>query len=54
VPYVIIKIQANVNIYNRHKMNVSGFLIKKWYQRLCLNNPVQSRSAHQLKLAAWF
>jgi DNA polymerase-1 len=51
VPYVI-KIQANVNIYNRHKMNVSGFFkLKSEYQRLCLNNPVQSRSAHQLKLA---
>jgi DNA polymerase I-like protein with 3'-5' exonuclease and polymerase domains len=51
VPYVI-KVQANVDVYNKHKMNVSGFFkLKSEYQRLCLNNPVQSRSAHQLKLA---
>ena len=34
------------------RMDVSSFFkLKSSYQRLCLNNPVQTRGAHQLKLA---
>ncbi len=51
VPYVI-QSQANVDIYRKYRKAVSDyFKMKSEYQRLCLNNPVQSRSAHQLKLA---
>ena len=42
----------SVAFYNSKKKDVSQFFkLKSEYQRLCLNNPVQARSAHQLKLA---
>jgi len=42
-----------VELYKEKKKFVSKyFKMKSEYQRLCLNNPVQSRSAHQIKLAA--
>ena len=41
-----------VELYKSKKTEVSQFFkLKSEYQRLCLNNPVQARSAHQLKLA---
>jgi DNA polymerase I-like protein with 3'-5' exonuclease and polymerase domains len=41
-----------VKYYKSKKTEVSQFFkLKSEYQRLCLNNPVQARSAHQLKLA---
>jgi DNA polymerase I-like protein with 3'-5' exonuclease and polymerase domains len=41
-----------VAYYKSKKTEVSQFFkLKSEYQRLCLNNPVQARSAHQLKLA---
>jgi DNA polymerase I-like protein with 3'-5' exonuclease and polymerase domains len=41
-----------VTFYKSKKTEVSQFFkLKSEYQRLCLNNPVQARSAHQLKLA---
>jgi len=44
--------QKSVNYYNSQKKIVSNFYkLKSSYQRLCLNNPVQTRGAHQLKLA---
>jgi DNA polymerase-1 len=51
VPYVIINPQ-HVEVYRKYRKQVSDyFKLRGEYQRLCLNNPVQSRSAHQLKLA---
>jgi DNA polymerase-1 len=42
----------SVEFYKSKKTQVSQFFkLKSEYQRLCLNNPVQSRGAHQLKLA---
>jgi len=42
----------SVEFYKSKKTEVSSFFkLKSEYQRLCLNNPVQSRSAHQLKLS---
>jgi len=42
----------SVQFYKSKKTEVSQFFkLKSEYQRLCLNNPVQSRGAHQLKLA---
>jgi DNA polymerase I-like protein with 3'-5' exonuclease and polymerase domains len=50
-PYEI-KNQSAVTVYNKYKKIVSQyFKLKGTYQRLCLNNPVQARSAHQLKRA---
>lgn len=50
-PYVIQDTQA-VEVYKRFRKPVSEyFKLRGNYQRLCLNNPVQSRSAHQLKRA---
>jgi DNA polymerase I-like protein with 3'-5' exonuclease and polymerase domains len=41
-----------VDFYKSKKTEVSQFFkLKSEYQRLCLNNPVQTRSAHQLKLS---
>ncbi len=49
--YVIIN-QRNVDFYASRKREVSTFFkLKSEYQRLCLNNPVQARGAHQLKYA---
>jgi DNA polymerase-1 len=51
VPYVIVNPQ-HLEVYRKYKTVVSNyFKLRGEYQRLCLNNPVQSRSAHQLKLA---
>lgn len=42
----------SVEFYKSKKTIVSKFFkLKSEYQRLCLNNPVQSRGAHQLKLS---
>jgi len=42
----------SVDFYVSKKTEVSQFFkLKSEYQRLCLNNPVQARSAHQLKRA---
>lgn len=42
----------SVDFYISKKTEVSQFFkLKSEYQRLCLNNPVQARSAHQLKRA---
>jgi DNA polymerase I-like protein with 3'-5' exonuclease and polymerase domains len=55
-----LKKDKNFVVYNRHclgffnerKNTVSGFFkLKSEYQRLCLNNPVQSCGAHMLKRA---
>jgi DNA polymerase-1 len=44
--------KASYDFYQSRKRDVSTFFkLKSEYQRLCLNNPVQSRGAHQLKLA---
>jgi DNA polymerase I-like protein with 3'-5' exonuclease and polymerase domains len=41
-----------VEYYKSKKVEVSQyFKLRSEYQRLCLNNPVQTRGAHQLKLA---
>lgn len=49
--YIIQNITA-YNYYMSVRMDVSSFFkLKSSYQRLCLNNPVQTRGAHQLKLA---
>ena len=46
------KFPKSVAFYNSKKKEVSTyFKLKGEYQRLCLNNPVQARGAHQLKLA---
>lgn len=43
----------SLSYYRSKKTEVSQFFkLKSEYQRLCLNNPVQSRGAHQLKLAS--
>lgn len=42
----------SVEFYESKRKEVSTyFKLKSEYQRLCLNNPVQARGAHQLKLA---
>jgi DNA polymerase I-like protein with 3'-5' exonuclease and polymerase domains len=42
----------SVEYYKSKRKEVSTyFKLKSEYQRLCLNNPVQARGAHQLKLA---
>lgn len=47
-----IKNKESFEYYKSKKKEVSQyFKLKSEYQRLCLNNPVQSRGAHQLKLA---
>jgi len=49
--YVIIH-QRSLDFYKEKKKNVSEFFkLKSEYQRLCLNNPVQSESAHMIKRA---
>jgi DNA polymerase-1 len=48
----IIKDLNAFKFYKSKKKDVSDFFkLKSEYQRLCLNNPVQSRGAHQLKRA---
>ena len=48
----VYKFPKAVTFYNSKKSEVKQFFkLKSEYQRLCLNSPVQSRSAHQLKLA---
>jgi DNA polymerase I-like protein with 3'-5' exonuclease and polymerase domains len=49
--YRVVQIQA-YQYYMKVRSSVSSFFkLKSSYQRLCLNNPVQARGAHQLKLA---
>jgi DNA polymerase I-like protein with 3'-5' exonuclease and polymerase domains len=44
--------QPSYDFYRRKRRVISDyFSLKSNYQRLCLNNPVQTRGAHQLKLA---
>ena len=51
-PEYIIEKEMAYNFYMSKKRSVSEFFkLKSEYQRLCLNSPVQSRAAHQLKLA---
>jgi DNA polymerase I-like protein with 3'-5' exonuclease and polymerase domains len=53
VKYIILN-PKNVDFYKSKKTIVSKFFkLKSEYQRLCLNNPVQARSAHQLKLSTY-
>jgi DNA polymerase I-like protein with 3'-5' exonuclease and polymerase domains len=48
----IITDRKSFTFYKERKSEVSGFFkLKSEYQRLCLNNPVQTAAAHQLKLA---
>jgi DNA polymerase I-like protein with 3'-5' exonuclease and polymerase domains len=52
LPHDVLKLPSEGNFYKSKKTEVSQFFkLKSEYQRLCLNNPVQARSAHQLKLA---
>jgi len=47
------KYPESVKYYNSVKKVVSQyFKLRGEYQRLCLNNPVQTRGAHQIKLAS--
>lgn len=47
-----IKDEEAYKFYKKMKFPVSRYAkLRSEYQRLCLNNPVQSRGAHQLKLA---
>lgn len=47
-----IQYPASVELYREKKKFVSKyFKLRSEYQRLCLNNPVQSLSAHMIKLA---
>lgn len=47
------KYPKSVEYYNSVKKVVSKyFKLRGEYQRLCLNNPVQTRGAHQIKLAS--
>jgi len=48
----LVKNQNSFDFYQSLKHSVSSFFkLKSEYMRLCLNNPVQSTGAHQLKLA---
>lgn len=48
----IIKNIDSYNFYKEKRKSVSDFFkLKSEYQRLCLNNPVQARGAHQIKYA---
>ena len=47
-----IKNKESFEYYKSKKKEVSQFFkLKSEYQRLCLNNPIQSRAAHQIKYA---
>lgn len=49
--YVVVD-QVSYNFFKDRKKDVSSyFKLRGEYLRLCLNNPVQARGAHQLKLA---
>lgn len=51
-PEYIIKNENSYNYYKGIKGTVSGFFkLKSEYQRLCLNSPIQTCGAHQIKLA---
>ncbi len=48
----IVKYKESHDYFKRMAKTISGyFKLRAEYQRLCLNNPVQTRGAHQLKLA---
>jgi len=48
----IVKNKEAHNYFKKMAKTISGyFKLRAEYQRLCLNNPVQTRGAHQLKLA---
>lgn len=49
--YVIVNTKAFTFFTEKKIMVSSYFKLRSEYQRLCLNNPVQSRGAHQLKLS---
>ena len=47
-----IKIQQNYDFYKERKKGISDFFkLKSEYQRLCLNNPIQSCGSHMTKRA---
>jgi len=49
-----VKFPKSLEFYKEHKKHVSDFYkLRSEYERLCLNNPIQSRSAHQLKLSTY-
>ncbi len=51
----VIQNKGNVDVYKRYKKFVSSFFkLKSEYQRLCLNNPVQTYASHQLKTATLY
>ena len=51
-PSYVVEDHYALHVYEKNKQEVSEFFkLKSEYQRLCLNNPVQSRGAHQLKRA---
>jgi len=48
----VLQFPASVELYKEKKKFVSKyFKLRSEYMRLCLNNPVQTRGAHQIKLA---
>jgi DNA polymerase-1 len=53
-PIYGIQFPNNVEVYKKHRKSVSDyFKLRGTYQRLCLNNPVQSRSAMMTKKALY-
>ena len=51
---VSIKNNQAFEFYSSRKKDVSSFFkLKSEYQRLCLNNPIQSRGSHMLKRALY-
>jgi len=49
-----VKIWQNLELYKEKKKVVSAFFkLKSEYQRLCLNSPIQTAGAHQIKLATY-
>lgn len=50
----IVRFQRSYNYYRENRKHVSDFFkLRSEYERLCLNNPVQARSAHQLKRSTY-
>lgn len=50
----VVKHQKSLEFYKEHKKHVSDFYkLKSEYERLALNNPIQSRAAHQLKRSTY-
>jgi DNA polymerase I-like protein with 3'-5' exonuclease and polymerase domains len=50
--YIPTIFEKQLNFYLKKRKDISKFFrLKSQYQRLCLNNPVQTTGAHQLKKA---